>query len=188
MASEEETRGELYHDIGEFTFQFSQLEYTIRAVLAGALELTDAQFDAVTALYDFRSLCEVACQIVQQAGPDIDGLHDRIRTTFNECMTLNNNRVHVAHGTWTVGPGNHRARHVSRQTLVAGTYFEDQGSVAALASEAQRLMGMIIEGFPEHPRRAATPPTVLRRAAGKTVRPSKPKSSKHAERKSNPER
>jgi len=152
MPSEEATRGELYHDIGEFTFQFSQLEFTIRAVLGGALQLTESQFDAVTAPYDFRVLCEVTSQIVQQAEADLDGLHDRIRKTFKECVSLNDDRVRIAHGTWTVGPGSHSARHVSRGKLTAAIYFEKPGSIAALAAEAQRLMGTIIEGFPKHRR------------------------------------
>ena len=148
MSTEEETRSQLYHDIGEFIFGFSQLEFTIRSILATALNLSEQQFDVVTAPYDFRELCEVTCQIVQQKKTDIDGLHKRIRETFTACIRLNDERVRVAHGTWTVSAGHHSARHVARQKLTAANYFESSTSVAALGAQAQRLMGMIITGFP----------------------------------------
>ena len=44
-----------------FVFQFSQLEYTIRVALGSTLSLPNGPiFHAVTASYDFRSLCQVA--------------------------------------------------------------------------------------------------------------------------------
>ena len=47
--------------IGRFVFQFSQLEYTIRVALGSTLSLPNGPiFHAVTASYDFRSLCQVA--------------------------------------------------------------------------------------------------------------------------------
>jgi len=46
-----------FKQIGAFVFQFSQLEFSIRVVLGGILQLTDEQFDAVTAPYDFLILC-----------------------------------------------------------------------------------------------------------------------------------
>ena len=52
---------EVLEAIGRFVFQFSQLEYTIRVALGSTLSLPNGPiFHAVTASYDFRSLCQVA--------------------------------------------------------------------------------------------------------------------------------
>ena len=55
--------------IGEFIFRFSQLEFTIRTILAGRLNLTDEQFDVVVGFYDFVMLCKVTSAILQQQFP-----------------------------------------------------------------------------------------------------------------------
>jgi hypothetical protein len=149
------------------------------------LSLTDDQFDVITAPYDFRVLCAVTSKIFQLLKPDADGLHKRIKQTFNACIKLNDvGRVPAAHGTWNVGPGRHSARHVSRQTFEARYYFEERGSLAAHAKEAQRLMGAIIEGFPERPRPTATPPTPQTMAAQRTQ--SAPKAKRPAKQKVKP--
>ena len=53
----------LYTAIGQFVFEFSQLEFIIRHALGEALALKEtganAQFDIVTAPYDFVALCNV---------------------------------------------------------------------------------------------------------------------------------
>jgi hypothetical protein len=46
-SKEKEHEQGLYSAIGEFIFWFSQIEFTIKARLAGALELDDQLFDIV---------------------------------------------------------------------------------------------------------------------------------------------
>jgi hypothetical protein len=53
-----------FRAIGRFTFELSQLEFSIRAVLAGHLELPAKYFDIVTAPYDFAMLCKVFREVV----------------------------------------------------------------------------------------------------------------------------
>jgi hypothetical protein len=55
---EAKERAELFLAIGEFIFEFLQLEFTIRFALATLLNLHD-KFDAVTSPYDFATLCRV---------------------------------------------------------------------------------------------------------------------------------
>lgn len=49
--------------IGEFVFEYSQLEYYIKDVLSTALKLKPNQVDLVTAPYDFIALCNVTAKI-----------------------------------------------------------------------------------------------------------------------------
>src|SRR6516225_890723 len=109
----------LHGAIGEFIFWFSQLEFTIKARLAGALNLEDGLFDIIIAPYDFAMLCTVTERVLSEgAGPDAT---KQIKKYFDLCKKINQEaRIIVAHGNWTLDG----ARHVSRSTLQANIHFE----------------------------------------------------------------
>lgn len=146
--AEEKMLASLFHDIGKFMFRFSQLEFTIRHMLADVLNVSDEQFTATTGMYDFRMLCTVTCQMLKLKHVDKDGLHGRIDKIFNDCQSLNNDRVRIAHGLWVYGVGGPGVVHVNRQTLQSKRFFDKPGSAAARSGEAQRLMAMMLAGFP----------------------------------------
>ena len=125
----------LHQAIGYFIFWFSQLEFTIRARLAGALELEDDLFDTVIGPYDFAMLCKVTSQVLGKgAKPDVS---KRITAYFNRCHDLNQKaRLVVAHGSWTLDG----ARHLSRNTLKAGFHFEKPEQLRKQADTARQLM------------------------------------------------
>jgi hypothetical protein len=128
----------VFEAIGRFIFQFSQLEFTIKVFLGAQLGLTDTHFDAVTAPYDFRTLCGVTQVISLLRFPE---QKKDIESLFSRCLSLNNDRVRVAHGLWSGGiGGGMTARHVARSSLKASHYFEKPEDVAKLADTAQRLM------------------------------------------------
>lgn len=62
-ALEREKVKSLYLAIGQFMFEFSQLEFTIRHLLGEILEFKDtgpdALFDILISPYDFATLCNV---------------------------------------------------------------------------------------------------------------------------------
>src|ERR1700739_3837946 len=97
-----ENRALTFHAIGQFIFEFSQLEFTIRFVLAAYLGLPDGYFDAVTGPYDFRMLCAVTSKVGSLKFP---GRAEQIEKLFKECQALNDKRVHIAHGLWNDGVG-----------------------------------------------------------------------------------
>lgn len=132
----------LFLAIGEFIFEFSQLEFTIRHVLGVALSLNDdTLFDAVTSPYDFAALCRVTKMILQASSSDAK-LNAKIEATFNGCLAMNDERVRIAHGTWTIDGG---ARHVSRNTLKAQSHFEKPETIVAKAHEVSELRSRIVE-------------------------------------------
>jgi len=102
--------------IGRFVVAFSQLEFSLRFALGAALQLTDEQFDAVTATYDFSALCRVtkAVYLAKHAGDD-----ERCRAIedlMNRCLGLHENaRNPIMHATWSLAATGRVARHVSRQ-------------------------------------------------------------------------
>jgi hypothetical protein len=91
-----------FQDIGHFIFEFSQLEFTIRAVLSSALKLPDGYFDIVTSGYDFAMLCNVTRAVALKQRPDHEPAIEKL---FNDCLKLNDERVRVAHGKDVRGRG-----------------------------------------------------------------------------------
>lgn len=130
-----------YQDIGEFMVEFSQLQFTIRAVLSGLLKLRNELFDAVTAPYNFVPLCLVTKQVATIELPD---RKDEIEATFKACLALNTERVRVAHGLLTYGDGTIESIHVS-SNLKAGTYFSKPGELKNLCAESQRIMHAVLK-------------------------------------------
>ena len=63
IAAEKRKMLSLHTAIGQFMFEFSQLEFIVRHALRQALDLKetgdDAQFDIVVSPYDFGTLCSV---------------------------------------------------------------------------------------------------------------------------------
>lgn len=128
----------VFEAIGRFIFQFSQLEFTIKAYLAAQIGLADKHFDAVTEPYDFGMLCAVTQAISLMRFPE---QKKAIESLFNRCLSLNDDRNRVAHGLWSGGiGGGMTARHVARSSLKASHYFENPEDVAKLAETAQGLM------------------------------------------------
>ena len=145
---EEEQKGRVFQLIGQFIFWFSQLEFTIRVRLSAELGLEQKLFDFVVAPYDFTVLCTVASKVLTHRHPD--GEAD-FRKVFNECRRLNDERVRIAHGTWTHGAEGFSARHTARQTLDAKFFYEKPDVLVELTQTAERLMRDVIEA-PRRPK------------------------------------
>jgi inorganic pyrophosphatase len=140
--AEATARVELFLAIGEFIFEFSQLEFTIRHLLACMLDLKDDKsFDTIVSPYDFRTLCDVTSSYIQDAADCDDDLRTHVKKTFDSCKALNDERVRVAHGTWSIGGG---ARHVSRQTLKASQYFITPAELDEKTRSLQKLKSDIV--------------------------------------------
>jgi putative transcriptional regulator len=139
---EDEQKAQGFQAIGQFFFWFSQLEFTIKVRLSAALGLEDPLFDVVTAPYDFAALCTVASKVLTHKHPEG---HSDFKKIFNECLRLNDERVRIAHGTWTHGAAELSARHVARGTLEARYFYEKPEVLVQLAQTAERLMRDVIE-------------------------------------------
>src|SRR6185369_16646109 len=131
-----------YQDIGEFMVEFSQLQFTIRAVLAGLLQLKNELFNAITAPYDFARLCIVTREVALVQLPS--ERREDIVETFKACLALNTSRVRVAHGLLTYGDGTIESLHVSNE-LKAATYFSKPGELKDLCAQSQKLLGAVLK-------------------------------------------
>jgi hypothetical protein len=114
-----------FQQIGAFMFWFSQLELALRLELSDALKLPAPLYDVVTASYDFRTLCAVTREVTTFRAGDNKRTADAIQRLIRKCLTLNDLRVKIAHGTWMPGTPAPTAMHMSRQTLQSHHIFED---------------------------------------------------------------
>jgi hypothetical protein len=140
----------LYAAIGQFMFEFSQLEFIIRHALREALALSeignDAQFDIVVSPYDFGSLCNVTKAIFMRTTRCEEDDRKEIESIMNACMTLNNEeRVPIAHGTWFIDDTGLGARHVPRTRLETTTKFSRIADIDAAAQKAATLKTRLIK-------------------------------------------
>ena len=130
-----------FQSIGHFIFEFSQLEFTIRVVVARCFGIDDSLFNIVTGPDDFATLCTVAREALYLKLPE---KKEEIDEVLKDCRKLNDERVRVAHGLWTFGAEGIVLQNVSRGSLQARYYFEKRGELDQLADEAQRLMQAVL--------------------------------------------
>ncbi len=140
----------LYTAIGQFMFEFSQLEFIIRCALGQALDLRetgdDAQFDIVVSPYDFGTLCSVTKAIFMRAMRCDETDRKEIESIMNACMALNSEeRVPIAHGTWFIDASGLGARHVPRTRLETTIKFSRIADIDAAAQKAATLKVRLIK-------------------------------------------
>jgi putative transcriptional regulator len=145
---EDEQKTQVFEAIGQFIFWFSQLEFTIRVRLSAELGLEEQLFDVVIAPYDFAVLCTVTSTVLTHKHPEGEADFKRI---FNECRRLNDERVRIAHGTWTHGSEGLSARDAARRTLEAKYFYEKPEALVQLSQTAERLMREVIQA-PRQPK------------------------------------
>lgn len=131
--------------IGRFMVEFSQLEFTLRAVLAGRLNLPDGLFDIVTSSYDFYTLSNVWYQLNVHQHPELKKDYKKL---FDRLRALNDQRNRIAHGMWSDDTEGMQSRHVNKQRLEADQYFFNIEGLDAEAKEAQQLLQAVIQFKP----------------------------------------
>jgi hypothetical protein len=91
---------------------------------------------SVLMIFDFAMLCTVAEKTIKL---DFDEeFHPALKTFFNKCRKVNQMRVVVAHGSWSV----QGARYASRQSLKAEMHFEKPEKIRKSTAE---VLGLIEE-------------------------------------------
>lgn len=135
----ERISAESFQAIGEFIVRFSLLEFLARLVLAEQLPLGEFA-ETVTGALEFRMLCRITHTVLSTREPERAKQLDR---WYRDCMALNDQRNHVAHGEWTLTRKGPYARHVSRNTLKPEAHFGTVAELKKLTDEAGRLGGEI---------------------------------------------
>jgi len=130
-----------FKGIGRFLLEFSQLQFSIRFVLAARLGLDEKYFDIVTGPYDFAILCTVTEKVSIVEYPEKSRQIERV---FKECRKLNDSRVLIAHAMWTDEFDGLSARHFSRSSLTTATHSFKKDEFDRLADKSQELMQRVL--------------------------------------------
>lgn len=129
-----------YRAIGEFIFEFSQLEYGLRHYVASTAGVPDEHFNAIMT-HDFALLCNVALEVLSEGSSAED--KQKLRDIINECRKLNEIRVKVAHGLWVPFMAGGTVHHVSRSSLRLTTTEDQARLLEQHAKTAKHLSDMI---------------------------------------------
>lgn len=124
---------EVYLAIGRFVFWFSKLEGMLKADLAGLLDLENEHLDPVTSAFDFAQLCSVL-KAIKRKGAKEEAAKN-VDWYFKECMKVNEERIRVVHGDWTLSG----VRVVSRGSREPKIYFSDPADLLKWAAKAEEL-------------------------------------------------
>jgi len=134
-----------------FIFEFSQLEFYIRHALRCASGLSDEQFSVLSASIDFAPLCTSTKEFFRRFVDHTRHNQKEVDDLFKECLSINQRRVQIAHGTWFVdeiGLGTH---HVARGSFSPKVLFKkteelDQVTEKILGLQS-RIMRLLIWPF-----------------------------------------
>jgi hypothetical protein len=121
---------ELFRSIGMYIYRYSQLDYMLRIALYRLLGLSVEQAGSILPMLDFAAVCR-ACKAQLQERPDNKKALDLI----SSALRVNDDRVRVAHGSWTeIG-----VLHVSRGNARLGLYFSEASELRKKADEIRAL-------------------------------------------------
>jgi hypothetical protein len=124
-----------FNAIGRFIFEFSRLEYTLRYYVAQKIGLRD---QLPVRSRDPKRKRNIAKALVDD--------HDRtMERLFNECKSLNEDRVRIVHGLWNIAGETRELNYASRYNFTIKTYFRDADELAEKAEQACRLRSEIEE-------------------------------------------
>jgi hypothetical protein len=125
--------------IGEFIYNFSQLEFAIKAKLANYLGLDDAYFDIVLGDVDFAKACMMLKAAVAIRWSHKPEQQKVFHESIGRALELNRQRVIIAHGTWSPSTYGLLARKVQRGNLKAEHYLETPAEIQKYAGKAYEL-------------------------------------------------
>jgi hypothetical protein len=124
---------EMYAAIGRFVFWFSKLEGILKSDFAGLLDLDNDYLDPVVSAFDFAQLCSVLKAMKTKRSPD--EAKPKVGEFFKECMKINDERVRVVHGDWTLSG----VRVVSRGSRKAEIYFKEPEELLEWSKRCEAL-------------------------------------------------
>lgn len=139
MSRQQETEKH-YLAIGRFVCAFSNLELEMKADIMEALKLTPSDARRVL-IHDFAMTCTIMESVfADRAG---DEKSAALRKLIRGCRALNDHRVKIVHGFWSIGGEEIEVGYHSRRSLKIERHYKNHEEIAKLADEAELLMSSI---------------------------------------------
>jgi hypothetical protein len=148
MATQNEIE-KYYRAIGFFVSAFSNLELELKADITIFLGLTFGDGRRILS-HDFAMTCTIAESVLSSRAGD-DGRSAELRKLIKACRALNDHRVKIVHGFWTLDDGRMGVGYLSRRSLKIEPHYKTHQEITKLADEAERLamdLGKWVENLP----------------------------------------
>jgi hypothetical protein len=110
-----------YLAIGRFMFEFSQMEYAVRALLGEEIGLKEQYFSAVMESYDVAQLIRIAKDVFEKSRGDDATM---ICNLLNRFFDMISERNRVAHGLWVPFMDGGTMHYTSRDKLTPKVFKE----------------------------------------------------------------
>jgi hypothetical protein len=150
--------------IGRFIFEFSQLEYTFKALIAQDMSLADEYFNTIMT-HDFALLCTIAEDVFVRSAVDKEYTSSKLNELLSKCRLLNEERNRIVQGLWFVGGKEGRLFLAPSGQSETKLHYEQADEVADLAERAGQYrmeLEKIVYYTPPvggHRRRRPSPPS-----------------------------
>jgi hypothetical protein len=130
--------------IGEFIHEFSQLEFTIKFLIAKYADLHDDIFHIMLGDVEFIRLCTMLSALVELKLSNDERRRRKLAKLIHEARSINADRVVIAHGMWTSSDFGLIATKVNREKLMPRAHFPTPESIRDAASKAAELMSGLL--------------------------------------------
>ena len=138
----------IYRAIGRFIVGYSDVEQTIRILLAMELRLRTDLHDPILT-HDFALLCTAFLKVFEGTVGDKNE-YEGLRKLINKCRELNDLRVKVVHGGWGLDSEGGHLSHVSRRNLQSGGFVKVKDLLEKKADEAVEIQDQLEMFFHAH--------------------------------------
>lgn len=139
MEEERRSQHRLCVAIGHFIFEFSQLEFLLRYALQLAVGLSDEKFRVLGTSYDFASLCKITEEFFLRFVEGTQDEQNKIKTLTKNCLSVNNDRIRIAHGTWFIDEAGPGAQHVTRGSFQPRVHYEKIEELERITEKVEDL-------------------------------------------------
>jgi hypothetical protein len=133
---------QFFSAMGRFISEFSQLEYALKLSIAKKVGVKGRHIPAVMS-HDFGLTCTIAQEILSEIVDPKD--LKKFKTFINKCKSLNDHRVRVAHGLWSIRNWGGVLQHVSRQNFQIERHYQEPAVLAGLADDAAVLRFELVQ-------------------------------------------
>lgn len=117
----------LFQEIGRFIFEYSRLERALRRHFRRKVGYKLDFDNIVSAGFDFSKLCKALLALTTEEN---GGVPDPVlQPLISKCLTINDVRIAVVHGSWFSTMAEDRVVHVSRNSMKPQTLFRKPGAL-----------------------------------------------------------
>ena len=150
LETPEKNKDESYKLIGKFLVKFSHLEALLRLVFGIESKVQSSMKETLMMTFDFSLLVSTLKSFYEIELNENKALQKKMIAALNKCLSLNNERVQVAHGTWILSSEKTaKLLKLQRGNLSSRIHYGDHAALQGLISNAEDAFKQIVSALHE---------------------------------------